>query len=92
MGLLTRTFPLSVQLVQFNSGAERGVFAGVADAKDEFAGIDGPLVRGLIPVAEGARIKGKGDVLRFAGSEAGFFETLSVRARARSALAEGSET
>ncbi len=43
--------------VQRQVGVERRVFAGVADADDELAGIDGPFVRGFIPVAEGARVE-----------------------------------
>ena len=35
--------------VQVDVGVQRRVFAGVADTKDEFAGIDGPFVRRLRP-------------------------------------------
>ena len=49
--------------VQGEVGLERRVFAAVADADDEFAGIDGPLVGGLIPVAEGAGIEVDGRAL-----------------------------
>ncbi len=55
---------------------ERGVFAGVADEDYEFAGIDGPLVGGFVPVAEGAGVEVEGDVAGFAGGEADFLESL----------------
>jgi len=59
-------------------GVERRVFAGVADTKDEFAGIDDPLLGWLIPVAEGARVERERDVAGFAGSETDFGESLQL--------------
>ena len=50
---------------QVDLGVERGVFAGVADEKDELAWIDGPLVGGVVPVTEGAGIEDKRDVFGF---------------------------
>ncbi len=55
---------------------ERGVLAGVADQDYELAGVDGPFVGGLVPVAEGAGVQVEGYVLGFAGGEADFFKSL----------------
>ena len=54
---------------------ERSVLAGVADADDEFAGIDGPLMRPFVPLAEGARVQVESYVPGFAGSEANLLKT-----------------
>ena len=59
---------------------ERSVFAGVADVDDEFAGVDGPLMRRLVPVAEGAGIQVESYMACFAGSQANLLESLSARA------------
>jgi hypothetical protein len=45
-------------LVERYVGGERGVFAGVAYADYELAGVDGPLVICFVPVAEGAGVEG----------------------------------
>ena len=43
-------------LVQIDFGMQRRVFARVADANNEPAGIDDPFVRRRVPIAEGARV------------------------------------
>ena len=43
-------------LVQCEVGVERGVFAAVAYVDYELAGVDGPLLLGVVPVAEGAGV------------------------------------
>ena len=73
---------LGERLLQRHFRIERGVFAGVADADDELAGIDGPLVSGFIPVAEGAGVQVEGDVSGFAGSETDLFKALEFALRA----------
>src|ERR1035437_9126013 len=55
---------------------QRGVFAGVAYPDDELAGIDGPLVRFLVPVAEGAGVQVESYMLGFAGGHANLFKAL----------------
>ena len=50
------SFALS-RLVQIDVGVEWGVFAGVAYVDYEFAGVDGPLLVWLVPVAEGAGVE-----------------------------------
>ena len=57
---------------------EGRVFAGVADTDDKFAGIDGPLVGGRVPIAEGAGVEAEGDVLGFAGRQADFGKALQL--------------
>src|SRR5580704_2193103 len=68
--------------MQVDVGVERRVFAGVADAKNELAGIDDPFVGRLVPVTEGARVEIERDVLGFAGSETDFGEALQLALRA----------
>ena len=63
-------------LSQHQVSIQRRVLAGVAHVNHELAGIDGPLLRGLIPVAEGARIEVQGYVLRLSGGEANLREAL----------------
>src|SRR5580700_2343063 len=65
-------------LMQIDVGVEWGVFAGVTDAKNEFAGIDDPFVSRRVPVAEGAGVETKCYVLGFAGSETDFGKALQL--------------
>ena len=67
--------------MQIDVGGERRVFAGVADANHKFAGIDDPFLRGLIPIAEGARIETKSDVFGLAGIETNFLEAFQLALR-----------
>ncbi len=62
--------------MQIDVGVERRVFAGVADTKNEFAGIDDPFASGSVPIAEGARVERERDVPGFAGSETDFGKAL----------------
>ncbi len=55
-------------LVDGQIRVEWGAFAGVAYADYELAGVDGPLVRRFIPIAEGAGVEVERDVPGFAGS------------------------
>ena len=61
---------------------ERGVFAGVADADDKFAGIDGPLMRRVVPVAEGAGVQVESYMPGFAGSQTNLLKAFRLALRA----------
>ena len=63
-------------LLQGYVGVEGGGFAGVAYEDCEFAGVDGPVVLGFAPVAEGAGVQVERYVFGFAGSETDFFKAL----------------
>jgi hypothetical protein len=56
------------RLMQIDVGVERGVLAGVADTKNEFAWIDDPFVSRSVPVAEGTGVECERDMLGFAWS------------------------
>src|ERR1019366_5210256 len=69
-------------LVQCKVRMERGVFAGVADADDKFAGIDGPLMRRVVPVAEGAGVQVESYMPGFAGSQTNLLKAFQLALRA----------
>jgi hypothetical protein len=62
--------------IQYEVGMQWSVLAGIADTKNELAGIGGPFVRRLIPVAEGARIERQSPTADFAECERYLFEAL----------------
>ena len=61
------------------SALKRRVLAGVADTNHKLAGIDGPLVRGFIPVAEGARVQCERHVLVSPGASRTFSKPFNSR-------------
>jgi hypothetical protein len=69
-------------------GVQRGVFVGVADEDHEFAGIDGPVVLRLIPVAEGAGIEREGTRFVSPGARLAFSKSFNSRS-GHFVLAEG---
>jgi hypothetical protein len=62
--------------VEVNVAVERSVFAGVADEKNKLAGIDGPLMSGVVPVAEGSGIQCKRDAPRLSRSKTDLLKAL----------------
>src|SRR5579859_3274066 len=73
--------PSTAASVQRHFRMQRCVLARVAHEDDELARIDGPLVRRLAPVAEGARIQVQCHVPGFACGEANFLEALQFPLR-----------